>query len=267
MKGFVACLAVAGILAVTASAAGAASVVTTGSPTGTTPQNHQNEPAVAIDAGQPNILAAGVNDFLDWQPCPQSTATQRGTCASPADNPVGVSGIYFSFNDGHDWVQPTYTGLTARDCTANGPCTAHMGPIGTLPWYAESGLISSGDPAVAFGPRPVNGHFSWLNGSRLYYANLTGSINDGFPQTELFRGFLAVGVSRLDNPTPTSVLDKNSWMRPVLATTRTSATTFEDKEQIWADNAESTRPFFGNVYVCVDDFRSNSHGNGVALDE
>src|SRR6185436_14332362 len=173
------------------------------------------------------------------------------------------SGVYFSFDSGHSWVQPTYTGLTSRDCTANDPCTPHEGPIGTLPWYYEAGLASSGDPAVAFGPRPVNGEFSWDNGSRLYYANLTGTISGGFPQIEPFRGFLGIGVSRLDNPTPESVLDKDSWMPPVIPSSRTSATSFEDKEQIWADNAESS-PFFGNVYVCVDDYRSNSRGNALA---
>src|SRR5205807_1813104 len=125
---------------------------------------------------------------------------------------------------------------------------------GTLPWYAENGLISGGDPAVAFGPRPVNGKFSWENGSRLYYGNLTASIADGFPQKEPFKGVLAVGVSRLDNPTATSVLDKSSWMPPVLATPRMSSTTFEDKDQIWADNSSSS-PFFGNVYMCVDEIR------------
>jgi hypothetical protein len=110
----------------------------------------------------------------------------------------------------------------------------------------------------------VDGKFSWANGSRLYYANLTASVTDGFPQKEPFRGFLAVGVSRLDNATQERVQDKNSWMPPVLATPRLSSTTFEDKEQIWADNASSS-PFFGNVYMCVDEFRSNSRGQALPL--
>src|SRR5437879_13683603 len=83
------------------------SLVTVGSPAGSTPQNHQNEPAVAVDAAHPNVLAAGVNDFIDWRPCPPNDATQRGTCFDPADDPVGLSGVYFSFDSGHSWVQPT----------------------------------------------------------------------------------------------------------------------------------------------------------------
>jgi hypothetical protein len=263
MKRLVLCVIAVGLLAFPAAAA-ASSLVTIGSPSGSTPRNHQNEPAVAVDAGNPDILAAGVNDFIDWRPCPETDAVNDGTCFDPADNPVGLSGVYFSFNRGHTWVQPTYTGLTARDCAVTDPCPQHMGPIGTLPWYGENGLISNGDPAVTFGPRPVNGVFSWANGSRLYYANLTASLTDGFPQKEPFKGFLAVGVSRLDNPTPTSVLSKSSWMPPVLATPRLSSTSFEDKEQIWADNA-ATSPFFGSVYVCVDDFRSLSRGNALPL--
>ena len=263
MNRLVLCVIAVGLLAFPAAAT-ASSLVTVGSPSGSTPRNHQNEPAVAVDAGNPDILAAGVNDFIDWRPCPETDAVNDGTCFDPADNPVGLSGVYFSFNRGHTWVQPTYTGLTARDCAVTDPCPQHTGPIGTLPWYGENGLISNGDPAVAFGPRPVNGVFSWANGSRLYYANLTASLTDGFPQKEPFRGFLAVGVSRLDNPTPTSVLSKGSWMPPVLATPRLSSTSFEDKEQIWADNAASS-PFFGSVYVCVDDFRSLSRGNAVPI--
>ena|SRR5947209_20252977 len=121
MKRLLFCVIGVGLLATPAWAA-ASSLVTVGSPAGSTPQNHQNEPAVAVDAAHPNVLAAGVNDFIDWRPCPPNDATQRGTCFDPADDPVGLSGVYFSFDSGQSWLQPTYTGLTARDCGATGPC-------------------------------------------------------------------------------------------------------------------------------------------------
>jgi hypothetical protein len=146
MKRLLTILAIASIclLSVAVSAAAAdpatSSIVSIGSPTDTTPQNHQNEPAVAMDAHQPNVLAAGVNDFLDWQPCPEDAATERGTCRG-SNVGVGLSGVYFSFDSGHTWTQPTYTGLTSRDCTANDPCTPHEGPIGTLPWYYEAATL------------------------------------------------------------------------------------------------------------------------------
>jgi hypothetical protein len=129
-----------------------ASKVSVGSPSGQTPRNHQNEPAVAIDAHAPNVAVAGWNDFVDWSPCPQQTATQQGTCRRSEDNDVGLSGVAFSFDSGRSWTQPTYTGWTAADCSPTGPCTPHVGPIHTLPWYYESGLVSNGDPAVAIGP-------------------------------------------------------------------------------------------------------------------
>ena len=246
-------------LAITASGSSPVSnpIVSVGSPTTVTPNNHQNEPAVAVDAHNPDFLVAGSNDYIDMQACPKSIATQHATC-DDFSNGIGLSGVYFSFDRGRTWIQPTYTGWQARDCSGDVDCPGSFGPIGRIPWYFEAGLIDDGDPAVAVGPRPVDGRFSWANGSRVYYGNLTAN----FPGKEIFKGFEAVAVSRLDNPTQTSVLDKSSWMPPVVVTGSQSNTAFEDKVQAWADNAASS-PFFGNVYACFVQFRSNGHHNAA----
>ena len=252
-------LVAAAALIATASAFG--SNVSVGSPPDTTPQNHQNEPAVAMNANHPDVLVAGWNDFVDWAPCPEADTIAAGTCADPADDGVGLSAVAFSFDRGNSWIRPSFTGWTANDCVPTMTCTPHEGSIHTLPWYFENRLVSSGDPAVAFGPVPVDGKFSWANGSRVYYGNLMGPWPAGFtfPNPE-FHGFLGVGVSRLDNPTPTSVLSKASWKPPVLVNDTAGQTAFEDKDQIWVDNASSSR-FFGRVYLCNAEFRSVGHHN------
>jgi hypothetical protein len=266
----------AGLLGVALAAMLAASVVpalaagenevSVGSPDEPFSRNKQNEPAVAVDPTHPWLVAAGSNDNIDMEAC---NAGDDTTCPFTTD--VGGSGIYFSFDSGNTWMQPAYTGITARSPFCDGEvgpgpdCVAQEGDIGTLPWYFENGLVSDGDPAVAFGPVPdEDGSFAWENGSRLYYANLTSNLTT--PGALSFRGFEAVAVSRLDvpadaEPTDANLVDKEDWKDPVIVT-KQSATTFSDKEQVWVDNAEFS-PFFGNAYVCLASFRSLSSGNAL----
>ena len=244
---------VAALVFGTAAVAGDAALtgdvlVTNGSPASTFSQNKQNEPAVAIDAAHPLVVAAGANEEIDMAPCGTDTATADAPC--PFTPGVGVSGIYFSFDGGHSWTQPTYSGWSGRTGTEQ------VGPIGTLPWYYENGLVSDGDPAVAFGPKPdANGHFAWSNGSRLYYANLTSN----FSAKSGFRGDEAIAVSRTDDVGAAAAGTKSAWMPPVIVS-RQNAALFSDKDQVWADNASSS-PYFGNVYICNVAFRG--HGKGV----
>jgi hypothetical protein len=231
-------------------------LVSIGSPSSPFSQNKQNEPAVAIDAHAPNVMVAGANEEIDEESC---AAGDPSTC--PFTGGVGVSGVYFSFDSGASWTQPTYRGWSARDCLGPAECAPHVGPIGTVPNYFEAGLVSDGDPAVAFGPRRgVDGRFSFDNGSRLYYANLTS--NFAATRTDAtFKGFEAIAVSHVDDVTAAAHNVQSAWSAPVLIS-KQSSTTFSDKEQIWADNAASS-PHFGNVYVCWASFRSNSRGNAL----
>jgi hypothetical protein len=252
---------VVGVAAATPN--GADTLVTVGSPSTPFSQNKQNEPAVAVNPADPTIAAAGVNEEIDMEAC-----NNRDDKTCPFTPGVGASGVYFSDTGGSSWVQPTYTGWTARDClglvgtqtAAADNCDPHVGPIGTLPRYLDSGLVSDGDPAVGFGPqRGSNGQFSWDNGWRLYYANL--SSNFSAQRSEFaFKGFEAIAVSRLDsqNYAAAKAGSNGAWKAPVIVT-KQNAALFSDHEMVAVDDASSS-PFFGHVYVCDAAFRSQEIG-------
>jgi hypothetical protein len=229
-------LIAAGVLPATAGAQSPDAKVSVAGPTTPYLPNAVNEPALAIDANHPAVLAGGANDLVDSAPCKGSS------CDLTPD--IGISGIYFSLNGGDSWVQPTYPhGLTAQTGTT------HVGSIHTLPNYFENGMSSHGDPALAFGPQPGPNGFSWANGSRLYHANLAFPLTGQTP----FAGFSAAVVSRTDDVAAAAAGEQSAWMDPVVVTRQNSAL-FSDKEDIWADNAASSR-FFGNVYLCNTAFR------------
>ena len=271
MKRFVCLFSIAAALTVVPSASAATgALVSVGSPTGAHPQNTSNEPALAVDPVHPNILAAGSNDLVDTQPCSQQASTTAGACSFPLGTfnlGVGLTGDYFSFDSGHTWVQPTYQGLTAADCDPTAePCNAHVGPIHTVPNYYENGLRSRGDPGVAFGPAPGPNGFSWANGERLYSSSLATSLTDDViaKGSDTQNSTFAVTVSHIDNPSPARIQVQSNWSQPYFAATHVSTSAGLDKEQVWADNAASSR-FFGNVYVCYVDFHSFSQGNNFPL--
>jgi hypothetical protein len=206
------------VLSATPAFAQGDTLVSVGSPPSPFAQNKQNEPGVAIDAHDPMVVAAGANDEIDLEACRAGDPT---TC--PFTQGVGLSGIYFSFDGGHSWTQPTYQGWTARHCLGPAACEPRVGPIGTLPHYFENGLVSDGDPSLAFGPRPdANGDFSWANGSRLYYTNLTANFSAERSE-QSFKGFEAIAVSRTDDPRAAAAGDASAWMDPVIISKQNAA--------------------------------------------
>ncbi len=119
----------------------------------------------------------GSNDEIDMEAC---NAGPGQHC--PFTPGVGVSGVYFSFDSGTTWTQPTYTGLTRarlprrrrrRRPAVHGARRPDRHAALVRREQAWSPTATRRSPSVRDrGP----GGFSWANGSRLYYANLTSNV-------------------------------------------------------------------------------------------
>jgi hypothetical protein len=233
------------------------------SPAGQYQRNVQTMPTMAVDPVRTNVLAATSNDLVDMQPCSREAAVNGASCGMPANaqgggtfnKGVGFSGVYFSFDSGRRWAQPTYQGLTAAGCDPTvEPCVPQPGPINTVPNYYENGLRAAGGSSVAFGPVLKNGTFSWANGSRLYLSTLVNNLTNTPIQPGRIDSTRTVSVSHIDNPTPARVADQSNWSAPAFVPPRTPVAHRPTAPQIWADNASSSR-YFGRLYTCYNDFQ------------
>ena len=204
-----------------------------GDPTsGTTavfPTNKQNEPTIAVNPTSSQLLIGGANDEQRQPPCgpgPVRGATLASDCSFFPG--VGTSGIYTSSNGGASW---TNRGLLDDQAT-----------------WAGAGVISDGDPVIAYGPKPkAGGGFTFANGARAYYASLAS-----IPAK---KGFEFVIVSYSDD-------NGLTWSAPVIGTNKTSSVEFNDKNWINVDTSPTSK-FFGRVYLSWTEFRSNTlTGNG-----
>lgn len=187
------------------------------------PTNKQNEPTIAVDPTNPRRLIAGSNDEQEQPPC--GPGPVRGPGAPGSDCSfypgVGTSGIYLSSDGGQSWT--------------------NQGLLDDQASWASAGVVSDGDPVITFGPKPDgHGGFSYTSGARAYYASLATITSQ--------KGFEYIVVSYSDD-------DGVTWSAPVVATTRTSAAQFNDKNWITVDRNPAS-PYFGRAYLSWTAFRS-----------
>ena len=193
------------------------------------PTNKQNETSIALNPVDGRYLIAGSNDEQRQPACgpgPVRVDTVPSDCSFFPG--VGTSGVYTSSDGGVTW---TNRGLLDDQAS-----------------WAGTGVISDGDPVIAYGPKPDgNGGFSYAYGARAYYSSLATILG--------VKGYEYIVVAYSDDNGVT-------WSAPVIGTTKTGSVDFNDKNWITVD-ASPTSPYFGRVYLTWTEFRSaTATGNG-----
>lgn len=193
------------------------------------PTNKQNEPTIAVNPVNSNLLIAGANDEQRQPPCGPGPVRGPNVPASDCSffPGVGTSGIYTSSDGGVSW---TNGGLLDDQAS----------------WQA-SDFVSDGDPVIVYGPKPTTSGFSYANGARAYYATLA-SYKPGRSPYPPNKAPELLAVSYSDN-------NGAHWTAPVIATVKRNPNDFNDKESIWVDDLQSS-PYFGRVYLSWTEFRS-----------
>ena len=194
------------------------------------PTNKQNEPSIAVNPTDERFLIAGSNDEQGQPPCGPGPVRGRVPASDCSFFPgVGTDGVYTSSDRGAHWT--------------------NRGLLDDQPSWQGKGVISDGDPVIAFGPKPDgHGGFSYADGARAYYSSLASIAG--------LKGFEFVIVSYSDD-------NGRTWSAPVLGTTKASSTDFNDKNWIAVDGSPAS-PFFGTVYLSWTEFRSatfSGYGN------
>jgi hypothetical protein len=183
------------------------------------PQNKQNESTVAVNPTNPSIAAAGANDEIQEPDCTPATG---GSSSCPFSPTVDTMGVYITTNGGSSWTQQILDAFPATQ------------------------FVTDGDPALAWGPKPTAGGFSFASGARLYAATLLGSPAFGPMQEQ-------IGLFYSDNL-------GTSWTGPIVISTRGNPVNFNDKIAI-ATDTNPLSPNFGNLYVSWTLFTGNPNGN------
>lgn len=192
------------------------------------PTNKQNETTIAVNPTDNRFLVAGSNDEQRQPACgpgPVRGATLDNDCSFFPG--VGTSGVYVSADGGLTW--------------------ANRGLLDDQASWQGTGVISDGDPVLAYGPTPTATGFSYAAGARVYYASLATMPDQ--------KGFEQIVVSSSDD-------NGLTWSAPVLGTTKSASADFNDKNWLAVDDSP-TSPFFGTVYLSWTEFRSaTATGNG-----